>query len=153
MSAEVEASYEGWRNRLPQGAVEQFRQGLRMRLRQVERGEDGLIERAVALLSISLVEHADRVGFVVVPDAQWTALHEKMFDYGRQLGLAGQVEAAFVASERQFIHFLTYELERERARCQALESWWVYRLRQRLARLARQVAGWCVPWRRKEGDD
>ena len=142
-----------WGSRLPSGAEEQFRSAVRMAAREFNAPESQAtrIESSFRLIAYSLVHRADQMGVTITGDLDVT-IWAKEFDFGAQIGIAGGAIGTFTATPRQFIHWLTVELERERARREALESWWGFRA-WRATRRFWTWLGWPVRWLRPPLED
>ena len=137
----AEITVGSWPSRLPIETKERFRTAVRMALKEFNAPERraARLDLAFRLIADSLVERADRMGVRLEPEAE-LEVYEKEFDFGNALGIAGGATGTFTATPRQFIHWLTWELERERAARRALERGWGYRA----WRMAQGFCGWLL---------
>ena len=128
---------------MPPGAKEQFRSAVRMAAREFNAPESQAtrIESSFRLIACSLVNRADQMGVTITGDLDVT-VWDKEFDFGNKVGIAGSAIGTFTATPRQCLHWLSVELERERERRHALESWWGFRAWRTGQRVWARITWW-----------
>ena len=134
----ADINHANYRTRHAEGDERQFRQAVRVAHAAYVASASEWRRRSFQLIAESLVRLADLSGFTIDVEGP-TAVFEKEFDFGAQVGIGGQIVGRFTATAEQMTRWLTVELERRDARIRVLESWWPHRLARHFRAIAMRV--------------